>query len=70
MMHVRITQIDGTLPNPALVRLAAHHRARGDEIRFTRRVCRELFEPDYGAVYGSAILATSCRERIGSRLPV
>jgi hypothetical protein len=45
-MNVRITQIDGTLPNLALIRLAAHHRARGDQ-------------PEYGAVYGSAILKFS-----------
>ncbi|WP_456866403.1 hypothetical protein [Bradyrhizobium sp. USDA 4503] len=70
-MHVRITQIDGTLPNLALMRLAAHHRARGDEIHFTRRVRRELFEPAYGAVYGSAIFKFSADrvERFKSEFP-
>jgi hypothetical protein len=58
-MNVRITQIDGTLPNLALMRLAAHHRARGDDIHFSRSVRREMFEPKYGAVYGSAIFKFS-----------
>jgi hypothetical protein len=31
-MNVRVTQIDGTLPNLVLMRLAAHHRARGDRV--------------------------------------
>ncbi|WP_244443058.1 hypothetical protein [Bradyrhizobium sp. Ai1a-2] len=58
-MHVRVTQIDGALPNLALMRLAAHHRTRGDQVHFTRRVRRELFEPPYDVVYGSAIFKFS-----------
>jgi hypothetical protein len=58
-MNVRITQIDGTLPNLALMRVAAHHRARGHRIHFSRGVRREMFEPEYGAVYGSAIFEFS-----------
>jgi hypothetical protein len=54
-INVRITQIDGTLPNLALMRIAAHHRARGDRIHFSRGVRREIFEPEYSAIYGSAI---------------
>lgn len=54
-MNVRITQIDGKLPNLALMAISAHHRAIGDDIHFTRDVERGLFEPDYGAVYGSCI---------------
>ena len=56
---VRITQIDGKLPNLALMRLAAFHRARGDEIVFTRSVRHSLFEPEYTHVYGSAIFKFS-----------
>src|SRR6266852_3788756 len=59
LMNVRITQIDGTLPNLALMRIAARHRASGDAIHFTRGVRREMFEPEYGAVYGSAIFKFS-----------
>ncbi len=54
-MHVRITQIDGKLPNLALMAISSYHRSRGDEIHFTRDVERGLFEPEYGRVYGSCI---------------
>jgi hypothetical protein len=58
-MHVRITQIDGKLPNLALMKIARFHRARGDEISFSRRTERALFEPRYDVVYGSAIFSFS-----------
>jgi len=58
-MRVRLTQIDGKLPNLALMKLAHWHRARGDEIHFSKHVERELFEPDYDTVYGSAIFSYS-----------
>jgi hypothetical protein len=56
---VRLTQIDGKLPNLALMKIARFHRDRGDGIVFSRRVERGMFEPDYSAVYGSAIFADS-----------
>lgn len=59
MGAVRITQLDGKLPNLALMRLAAFHRSQGDEIVFTRSPHRGLFEPDYDRVYGSAIFKFS-----------
>jgi hypothetical protein len=56
MVNVRITQIDGALPNLALMKLAHWHKARGDEVYFTRSVERDFFEPEhYERVYGSAI---------------
>ena len=58
-MSVRLTQIDGKLPNLALMKLAHYHLARGDEVHFSKHVERELFEPDYDAVYGSAIFSAS-----------
>lgn len=58
-MKVRITHIDGSLPNLALMRLASWHRCRGDEVFFSRSVSRELFEPEYDKVYGSAIFKWS-----------
>ena len=54
-MNIRITQIDGKLPNLALMTISAFHRRRGDEIHFTRDVERGLFEPEYDAVYASCI---------------
>lgn len=59
MAAVRITQIDGTLPNLALMRLAAFHRAQGKEVVFSRSVRRGMFEPAYDRVYGSAIFKFS-----------
>lgn len=58
-MHVRLTQIDGKLPNLALMKIASYHRARGDVVVFTKRVQRDMLEPEYGAVYGSAIFSFS-----------
>lgn len=58
-MLVRLTQIDGKLPNLALMKIARHHRDRGHEVRFSKHPEPELLEPDYDAVYGSAIFASS-----------
>ena len=57
---VRLTQIDGKLPNLALMKIARFHRDRGDEIVFSKQVERGMFEHEYySAVYGSAIFTTS-----------
>lgn len=58
-MNVRLTQLDGKLPNLALMKLASWHRARGDAVYFYRSPYRQLDEPAYGRVYGSAIFAFS-----------
>lgn len=58
-MRVRITQIDGKLPNLALMRISAFHKAQGDKVHFHRNAERELLEPDYDRVYGSAIFKFS-----------
>jgi hypothetical protein len=55
----RITHLDGKLPNLALMRLSAWHKARGDAVRFSRSPTRELDEPSYDVVYGSAIFTKS-----------
>lgn len=57
--RVRLTQIDGKLPNLALMKLAHWHRSRGDEVALTRNTSRDLFEGDYDLVYGSAIFKFS-----------
>jgi hypothetical protein len=58
-MHVRLTHIDGKLPNLALMAISDIHRRRGDEIYFTRDVERGLFEGRYDRVYGSCIFLFS-----------
>jgi hypothetical protein len=58
-VNIRLTHLDGKLPNIALMKTAAHHRAQGDEVYFTRSVQRGMFEPIYDRVYGSAIFSFS-----------
>ena len=75
-MNIRLTQIDGKLPNLALMKLAHYHRH--DDYRvvdntlvFTRSVTRELDEPAYDIVYGSAIFSKSAElvERFLAEFP-
>lgn len=60
-MKVRLTQIDGKLPNIALMKLSAWHKKQGDEVFFTSSIERGVFEFDkeYDRVYGSCIFAYS-----------
>lgn len=64
-MNVRLTQIDGALPNLALMRLAYHYRTLGAQVHLTRDVERGLFEPRYDHVYGSTIFKFSA-ERVAA----
>lgn len=60
MSKVLLFQLDGKIPNLAIMRIAAHHRALGDEIEFrwTQDPKRELWDnPD--KVYASAIFEKS-----------
>jgi hypothetical protein len=54
-LSVRITQLDGELPNIALMKLAHWHRSRGDRVIMKRTIDPDLFEPRYDVVYGSSI---------------
>jgi hypothetical protein len=58
-MKVRLTQIDGKMPNLALMKLSHWHKALGDDVYFTHQAHRDLWEPDYDVVYGSAIFKFS-----------
>lgn len=55
MATVRLTQLDGKLPNLALMKLSRWHRDRGDDVHFSRSPYRDMLEPKYDKVYGSAI---------------
>lgn len=63
-MRIRITQLDGKLPNLALMRLSSWHKAKGDEVYFTRRAGRSLLDPEptYDRVYASAIFEFSAKK--------
>lgn len=58
-MRVRLTHLDGKLPNLALMKLAHWHHAQGDTVTFSRKVAPEMFESGYDRVYGSAIFGFS-----------
>lgn len=58
-MRVRLVQIDGALPNLALMKLAHFHKARGDEVVLTRETGRDLLDGEFDRVYGSAIFKFS-----------
>lgn len=58
-MNIRLTQIDGKLPNLALMKLSHHFKSEGHEVYFEKSVERGLFEPDYDFVFGSAIFSSS-----------
>jgi hypothetical protein len=60
---VRITQLDGKLPNLALMRLSSFHKARGDQVFWERTVRHHHNEPRYDHVYGSAIFEFT-RDRV------
>lgn len=64
-MRIRLTQIDGKLPNLALMKLAHWYKnqPQGAEVVFSKQIEHDLFEPPYDAVYGSAIFSFSA-ERV------
>ncbi len=59
-MNVLLIQIDGKLPNLALMRIAAHHRERGDrvELRYGDDF-GGLFDEPFARVYASTIFERS-----------
>jgi hypothetical protein len=61
-MIVRLTQIDGKLPNLALMKLSHWHKSKGDTVVFEQSIHKGLFEPPYDIVYGSAIFSTSAKK--------
>ena len=55
MMKIRLTQLDGKLPNLALMKLAHWHRSQNHQVFLARTPSPSMFEPTYDLVYGSAI---------------
>lgn len=58
--HILILQLDGSLPNLALLRIAGHHRVEGDAVEFrtansASAVERGLYDVPYHRVYASLI---------------
>jgi len=58
-MQVLLIQVDGKLPNLALMKLAHWHRSQGHIVTLIRRRPRDLFDPSYDKVYASSIFSES-----------
>ncbi len=71
-MRVLLFQLDGKVPNIALMRISAHHKALGDEVEFrwTGSPDRELWDAAE-RVYASAIFTktTPAVEKLHSQFP-
>jgi hypothetical protein len=61
MVNVRLTHIDGKLPNLALMKLAHWHHAKGDTATLARTPSPSFWEPVYDKVYGSTIFTWSSK---------
>ncbi|KKN75618.1 hypothetical protein LCGC14_0378560 [marine sediment metagenome] len=59
VVNIRLTHIDGKLPNLALMKLAHWHQSQGDQVTLARTPSPSMFEPQYDRVYGSAIFGWS-----------
>jgi hypothetical protein len=62
-VRVLCVQLDGSLPNLALMKIAHWHKEQGDEVTVRRAIEPELGERPYCKVYGSAIFKFS-QERL------
>lgn len=56
-MNIRLVQLDGKLPNLAIMKLASWHRVNGDTVSFTRHIDRELFDSEPDKIYASSIFS-------------
>lgn len=61
-MKIRLTQIDGNLPNLALMALSSFYKTEGHEVFFEKTVTKSMFEPEYDLVLGSAIFGSSTKK--------
>jgi len=57
-MKVGIWDVDSTIPNLAIMRLSAWHKAQGHDVRWYS----PLFADDYDIAYASKVFATSSRD--------
>ena len=58
-MKIGLYQLDGKIPNIALMRLAAHHRAMGNSVQLVRAGNEQMLEhglfETFDRIYGSMI---------------
>lgn len=58
-MKIRMTHIDGKIPNLALMKLSHWHKSRGDTIFYSKSPIRTPLDEEYDAIYGSTIFTFS-----------
>ncbi len=70
-MRVLLLQIDGKIPNIALMRISAHHKALGDAVLFRRGHLPQLFDVKPDRTYASLIFEASrpAAERLLVQVP-
>ncbi len=56
---IKLIQVDGKLPNLALMKLSAYYKDKNYDVHFTRSVSRDLFEEHYDLVFASTIFKFS-----------
>jgi len=54
-MNIRLVQLDGKLPNLALMKLSHWHKSQGHKVHFTRRTTKDFFDEESDLVYASTI---------------
>lgn len=57
--RIRLTQLDGKLPNLALMKLAHWYKAQGDQVYLSHYPQPDMYEGAYDKVYASAIFTKS-----------
>lgn len=66
-MKVLLLELDGKIPNVALMRLAAHHREQGHTVELRRTHNAQSMTPRFGdefdQVYASAIFRAHAQAR-------
>lgn len=62
-MDVKLVQLDGEMPNLALMKLSHYFRVEnGANVHFTRSVRRDMFEPEYDYVLASMIFTPTAKK--------
>jgi hypothetical protein len=61
-MNIRLTQIDGSLPNLALMKLSHFYKSEGHSVYFKKSIYKDLFEPEYDLVFASSIFTSSSKK--------
>ena len=57
--YIKLIQIDGKLPNLALMKLSAYYKEKNYKVDFSRSVHKDLFDKNYENVFASSIFKFS-----------